>query len=253
MVQPHNLRHMRIDMVRTTSGLPLNSGTLRSFSEPLNNLFARGCKAVAGSTTKNIALALQESVALRFSILQGVQDFARTQSDWNLVRSDGSLVVSWRDALAARPDGIIGFVGEENVPSLKKTGIPIVCVNSVHNLSACVKVRSDARAVGSLAANYFLDLGYQEFAYCTDVPFHFYSQVRWEGYSDALQHAGFSAHQIRLLECPSANSKFVQLKDLPAGCAVYCADRLLCPTRIDSLRRLRHLRAATTCCVGHGQ
>jgi LacI family transcriptional regulator len=170
-------------------------------------------------------LALQESVALRFSILQGVQDFARTRSDWNLVRSGGSLVLSWQDALAARPDGIIGFVGEEIIPALRATDVPVVCVNSIHNLSEFVRVRSDARAVGALAARYFVELGYEEFAYVTDVPLHFYSQKRWEGFRDTLGEAGFSAREIRLSEAPTgtADARFSQLKDFPAACALYCA------------------------------
>jgi LacI family transcriptional regulator, galactose operon repressor len=221
MVHSQNLR--RTDLERTTSVAGFNVGTFRSPSELSNELFSRRYKSVAVSATKRIALALQETVALRFSILQGVQDFARTRSDWNLVRSGGSLVISWNDALAARPDGIIGFVGEANIPALRKTGIPIVCVNSVHNLSFCVKVRSDAHAVGSLAAKYFLELGYQEFAFCTDVPLHCYSQLRWGGYRDVLQRAGFSAHQIRLRDLPSVKEGFEQLQTLPARCAVFCA------------------------------
>jgi LacI family transcriptional regulator len=180
---------------------------------------------VADVTTKNIALALQESVAMRFSNLQGVQDFARTHSDWNLIRSDGSLVLSWKDALAAHPDGIIGFVGEEIMPALRATDVPVVCINSIHNLNEFVRVRSDAHAVGALAAKYFLELGYEEFAYVTDVPLHFYSQKRWEGFRDTLGETGFSAKEIRLsapLTGPM-DARFSQLKELADGCAVYCA------------------------------
>jgi len=178
---------------------------------------------VAEVTTKRIALALQESVALRFAILQGVQDYARTRSDWELVRSGGSLVLTWQEAFAARPDGIIGHVGEELTPALRETDVPIVCVNSIHNLREFVRVRSDAHAVGALAAKYFLDLGYREFAFCTDVPYHFYSQNRWDGFRNALNDASFTARQIRLAERGEAtNAEFATLKALPEGTAVYC-------------------------------
>ncbi|MGD9637152.1 MAG: substrate-binding domain-containing protein [Pirellulales bacterium] len=175
--------------------------------------------------TKRIALALQESVALRFSILQGVQDYARTRPDWKLVRGGGSLVLTWQDALAARPDGIIGFVGEEIVPALRDAEIPVVCVNSVHNLQQLVRVRSDAEAVGSLAAKYFLDLGYEQFAYCTDVPYHHYSQKRWEGFRDTLQAAGRAATLVRLRErrAEFTEEDFAEIAGLPGGTALYCA------------------------------
>jgi LacI family transcriptional regulator len=203
----------------------LDFGSRRSFSEPLNYLFVREREAVAELATKHIALALQESVALRLSILQGVQEFARTRSDWNLVRSGGSPVLSWHDALAARPDAIIGFVGEEVIPALRAINIPVVCVNSIRNLSEFVRVRSDAQAVGALAAKYFLELGFQDFAYCTDVPVHHYSQMRWNGYRDALRRAGFSASQIQLSESPAEAATFdsTEFQSLPSGTAIYCA------------------------------
>jgi LacI family transcriptional regulator len=153
-----------------------------------------------------------------------VQDFARTRSDWSLVHSGGSPVLSWHDAIAARPDGIIGFVGDEVIPKLRTIDIPIVCVNSIRDLCEFVRVRSDGRAVGALAASYLLDLGYEEFAYATDVPSHYYSQMRWDGYRNALEKAGFPARAIQLPECASESSGvgFSQLNGLPSGCAVYC-------------------------------
>ena len=116
-------------------------------------------------------------------------------------------------------------MGEDVVPTLRATDVPVVCVNSIFNLCEFVRVRSDGHAVGALAASYLLDLGYDEFAYATDVPSHHYSQMRWEGYSDALQQCGFLASEIRLPLRASepVASGFAQLNDLPVGCAVYCA------------------------------
>jgi LacI family transcriptional regulator len=223
--QLQSLPRLRSELLRTLRRPGFEVVRPYLFSERSSNNSARGREAVANVTTKNIALALQEAVALRFSTLQGVQDFARSRTDWNLVRSGGSLTLSWQEALAARPDGIIGFVGEEILPALRATDIPVVCVNSVHNLSEFVRVRSDAYAVGMLAANYFLELGYEEFAYATDVPDHYYSQRRWEGFRDAIAAAGYSASQIQLPSRtdPAAETGALQLGDLPAGTAVYCA------------------------------
>src|SRR5437868_13137485 len=130
MVHPaQNLERVRTDVLRAKSTTGFDFSTLRSNFESTNNLFGRGRDIVVNSRTKNIALALQESVALRFWTLQGVQDFARTRSDWSLVHSGGSPVLCWQDALASRPDGIIGFVGEDMIPTLLATDIPVVCVN----------------------------------------------------------------------------------------------------------------------------
>src|SRR3954467_13640077 len=127
---PQNVRRVHTEMLRVKSRVGFDSSILRSNFESTDNEFVRDRETVVDSTTKNIALALQESVALRFWTLQGVQDFARSRSDWSLVHSGGSPVLSWQDALAARPDGIIGFLGEEVIPTLRAINIPIVCVNS---------------------------------------------------------------------------------------------------------------------------
>jgi LacI family transcriptional regulator, galactose operon repressor len=220
-----NLQRVRTDVLRAKSRAGFDFGNMRSHFEPTNSLFVKDRDTVADVTTKNIALALQESVALRFWTLQGVQDFARTRSDWNLVHSGGTPVLSWQDAIAAHPDGIIGFVGEDVIPALRAIDIPVVCVNSIRDRREFVRVRSDGNAVGALAANYFLDLGYDDFAYCSDVPNHYYSQMRWEGFHETLQQAGFSARQIRLPErsAEPADAVHSELMNLPSGCALYCA------------------------------
>lgn len=173
---------------------------------------------------KNIALALQESVVLRFSILQGVQDFARTSPDWKLLRSEGSPVLSWEDAFASNPDGIIGFIGEEGLPSDPPDATPVVCVNSIHDCPNIVRVRSDAVAVGALAARYFLGLGFRSFAYCTDVPSHYYSQNRARGYRDALEVAGYTPREL-VISSPrgeASGSELSELKQLPPRTALFC-------------------------------
>src|SRR5687768_14670649 len=114
---------------------------------------------------KRIALALQEAVTLRLTVLQGVQDYARTRQDWQLVRSAGSLVLPWDEALAAEPDGFIGFIGAEGLSMIPQREAPVVCVNSINDEASAIRVRSDAHAVGRMAAEYFLGLGYERFAY----------------------------------------------------------------------------------------
>src|SRR5688572_28946544 len=131
---------------------------------------------------KRIALALQEAVTLRLTVLQGVQDYARARQDWQLVRSAGSLGLRWDEALAAEPDGFIGFIGAEGLPAHPHRGAPVVCVNSIHDAATAIRVRSDAHGVGRMAAEYFLGLGYERFAFATDVPGHHYSRKRFEGY-----------------------------------------------------------------------
>src|SRR5262249_20390987 len=118
-------QQVRTDVLRAKSGAGFDFGISRSNCGPTNDAPAKYREGPTELATKNIALALQESVAQRFWTLQGVQDFARSRSDWSLLHSGGSPVVSWNDALAAHPDGIIGFVGEEVAPNLRTIDIPV--------------------------------------------------------------------------------------------------------------------------------
>lgn len=147
---------------------------------------------------KRIALVLQETVALRLTVLQGVQDYARTRLDWQLVRAAGSLVLPWDEALAAAPDGFIGFVGVEGLPMKDRLKAPVVCVNSIRDEVDAIRVRSDSHDIGRMAAKHFLELGYERFAYATDVPDYYYSRRRLEGYQFALRAAGKDAAEIQL-------------------------------------------------------
>ena len=172
---------------------------------------------------KRIALVLQEAVALRLTVLQGVQDFARMRQDWQLVRSAGSLVLTWDEALAAEADGFIGFIGAEGLPANPPREAPVVCVNSIHDEADAIRIRSDAHAVGCLAAEHFLGLGYDRFAFATDVPGHYYSRKRFEGYRDALREAGKDAEEIRLsanLEDFYADANAIG--GMADGTALYC-------------------------------
>lgn len=172
---------------------------------------------------KRIALVLQEAVTLRLTVLQGVQDYARTRQDWQLVRSGGSLVLPWEEALSAEPDGIIGFIGVEGLPMNSQREAPVVCVNSIRDDGDAIRVRSDAYAVGRMAAEYFLGLGYERFAYATDVPSYCYSRRRFEGYHSALHVAGKEVREIQL----SANLEDFQndasaIGEIANGSALYC-------------------------------
>jgi LacI family transcriptional regulator len=139
------------------------------------------------------------------------------------VRSGGSLVLPWDEALAAEPDGFIGFIGAEGLSMIPQREAPVVCVNSINDEASAIRVRSDAHAVGRMAAEYFLGLGYERFAYATDVPDHYYSRKRFEGYRFALRAAGKDAKEIQL----SANLEDFQrdadaIGGLTDGSALYC-------------------------------
>ena len=165
-------------------------------------------------------------MALRYSILQGVRDYSRTRDDWRLLCSDELSVMTWSEALASQPHGVIGFIRETNADVVKQATVPIVCVNSECDLTSVIRVRCDAVATGVMAGEYLLSLGYDHFAYCTHVPTHVYSQLRWEGFRKAIEKNGFKARYINLsVGDPSSQQlNFEEFAAIPRSSAVYCVN-----------------------------
>jgi len=173
-----------------------------------------------------IALALEVSVALRYALIQGVRDFSRNREDWHLARSHELSALSWKEAMASRPDGVIGIVRKADVPLVQAAQVPVVCVNSECELSGIVRVRCDSQATGVMAGEYLLGLGYDHFVYCTDVPTHHYSRLRWDGFRGAVEKSGKTPQYIEISRTNSRSRHYDYsgLAELEQRSAVYCVN-----------------------------
>lgn len=147
--------------------------------------------------TMKLALALRRSSAARLAIEFGIHDFIREHPEVEIVRVNGNHSLSWDDALQSSPDALLGFFHQpEHFQKVKEMGIPSVCINSVFDHGTVSCVRSDAYAVGVMAAEHFLEQGCDDFTFISDVPHHYYSTKRQAGFYDTLEKKGFRANCI---------------------------------------------------------
>lgn len=131
----------------------------------------------------------------------GIHDYVREHPEIEVVCIDGNHSLSWDEALAVNPDAMIGHFHQPwHLDRIREGSIPAVCVNSVFNHTEISCVRADSHAVGRMAAEYFLGLNCVDFTYITDVPLHYYSVRRQEGFSQHLEENG------RRAECISTDS-----------------------------------------------
>jgi len=99
----------------------------------------------------------------------------------------------------SRSDGVITFVGRQ--PGMEewliRGKVPVVNTSADRLGIFPPSVHSDAASIASVAADHFLDLGYQEFAYVGYGP-SIGNTYREEAYRHELESRGYSLHTWRL-------------------------------------------------------
>jgi LacI family transcriptional regulator len=173
---------------------------------------------------KRVALLMETSLEVSREILAGIIDYCKAHEPWQLDFTPGGV----GDQVLPRGwegDGII-----VRVPSAKEAGrlaaqpVPKILFDPLDSfvapgqpLARCVRVENDHRAVGRLAADYFLERGFRHFAYCpaslSSAPQIRYairdageepnwSRLRREGFVKRLAESGCDA-----AICPCAESR----------------------------------------------
>ena len=126
-------------------------------------------------------------------ILRGIRAFVGPARNWwlHVIGDQHSRIRALRPW---KPDGIIGVMRTRavaaSVAALRK---PAVNVSNAMppSKSEFARVASDDVTVGSLAAEYFLSLGFRSFA-MFDEPGYWWSQCRKKGYEATIKGAGFN-------------------------------------------------------------
>lgn len=167
---------------------------------------------------KRVALLMESSLEVSREILAGVIGYCRAHEPWQLDFTPGGI----GDQLLPRDwagDGILARVpSAAEAARLAANPAPKVIFDPLdafvapgRPLASCVRVENDHRAVGRLAANYFLARGFRHFAFVPAVrsstPQMRYaaaaaddpnwSRLRGEGFAERLAEAGFG-----LSACP---------------------------------------------------
>lgn len=102
------------------------------------------------------------------------------------------------DASGFVGDGVIGmFSSEQQADEYRLQGIPVINVSAVTSkISPWVSI--DNREVGELAANYFLERGFEHFAYL-DIPSNaLYAILRRDGFLSTMKRVGKGVEELSL-------------------------------------------------------
>jgi LacI family transcriptional regulator len=144
---------------------------------------------------RHIVLGLNTELSLARQVFRGVSRYARIAGDWRLrlhvARKPGEPVLPEDDDL--KVDGVIGhFTRRWQVEALLARGVPFVNVSNLLFAPAWPVVTQDDDAVGSLAAQHFLDRGFRRFAFVTDVQAARSFCQRGVAFSETVRAAGFA-------------------------------------------------------------
>ncbi len=138
----------------------------------------------------HIAMSVNTNNTWSRAICRGVADYARRQGDWRLLLYHGPA-----ERIEPRPDGLLGIFAAERaeVPATwRASGLPWINISNHDPPADAVSVYSDENAIGTLAADTLLDLGFEHFAFCGFASLAF-SRGRYAGYRDRLAAAGAAA------------------------------------------------------------
>ena len=153
------------------------------------------------SAPPKIALFLGLSYTGSRAECRGILDYARERGPWHVLLQEGRLGEQLLDLCKL---GIAGVIAEcptpERAADIAALGVPVVLLEDPapgghlplgHPLIGAPCVRMDSRAVGRMAAEYYLARGYHHFAYIDETIGLFWSGERRRGFSDAVRAAGF--------------------------------------------------------------
>jgi LacI family transcriptional regulator len=155
--------------------------------------------------------------------------YARSVRDWNIEWRSKWNTESPRGLkkdLSPPPDGILSTITEPKLLRvLSETACPIISLVEIPDSYGIPVVTLDNRAVGRMAADYFLTNGFRSFA-CVHFPDH---RHRMQGFADRLSESGQSlgsAYEVEGMHLhPERFSAW--LKSLPWPTAVFCSNDIV--------------------------
>ncbi|MDO5552572.1 MAG: XylR family transcriptional regulator [Planctomycetia bacterium] len=184
---------------------------------------------------KRVLLILEVSREHGRGIARGIRRYSDQNAHWWLICENRQLFEQHPHLLLRwQGDGIISRSGSPALSrAIAATGIPAVELYR----DGPSEVESDGFAVGQMAAEHFIERGYQEYAYYAPWT-NWWIQWRLEGYLKPLQERGFSVsifpginrkrnRSQALWEEKSLHELIDWLQSLPRPCCIYAPTDVL--------------------------
>lgn len=183
-----------------------------------------------GEQAPSVFLFIETSREFGRGLLYGIARYSRLHGPWRVYRQSAGLESAfpeWRDL---KIDGAI--VRDVTMAgNLVDSGLPLIFAQ--HNRESYAPfpaIITDSAAIGAMAAEHFLDRGFEHFAYCGLDEF-VWSRLRGHHFGERLKRSGFTANLYRQ---PKARAKrawkseqnFIAewLRSLPKPVALLCCN-----------------------------
>lgn len=144
----------------------------------------------------SVLLFVETSREFGRGLLHGIAKYSRVHGPWRVYRWPGALDSVLPEWKYLKIDGAI-VRDVKVVEALAHSGIPVIFAQ--HNKESYAPfpgIITDSASIGSIAAEHFLDRGFQHFAYCGFDEFA-WSRGRAQHFAERLRRAGFETNVYR--------------------------------------------------------
>lgn len=178
----------------------------------------------------SVLLFVETSREFGRGLLYGIARYSRLHGPWRVYRGPAGLDSSLPDWKELRLDGAI-VRDVTMAESLAHSGFPVIFAQ--HNKDSYAPfpaIITHSESIGRMAAEHFLDRGFQNFAFCGLDEF-VWSRMRAQHFDERVEQAGYRVHLYRQ---PKSRSKRLWrneqalivnwLKSLPKPAALMCCN-----------------------------
>ena len=196
----------------------------------IDGIVAKASESSHSAEAPSVLLFVETSREFGRGLLHGIAKYSRLHGPWRVHRWPGALDSSLPEWKHLKIDGAV-VRDVRAVEGLAHSGIPVVFAQ--HNKESYAPfpaIITDSEAIGRMAAEHFLDRGFQNFAYCglDDFP---WSRRRAQYFAQRLAQSGFEMNLFRQPSAgegrPAGNEQNLiadWLKSLPKPVAVMCCN-----------------------------
>ncbi len=150
------------------------------------------------SRTPKVAILFSLALEGERQMCRGILDYAKAHGPWRCHLVEGRPEEQLMNLRKERFDGIIAAGGthREN-DAYASTGAPLVLLEPRPDMldenggSSVPFAMRDSRAIGALAATYYIERGYRSFAFVCEPHGWYWSEERRRGFEEAIAKAGF--------------------------------------------------------------
>jgi len=190
---------------------------------------------------KRISLLLENEYGAERDVSLGISRYARdSKKEWHLMTAQGNTPEAFQNLAAWNADGMIGFAPTQKaVDEALKLSLPFVNLCTRRTFRNGQQVGPDHRALGRMAAEHLLSIGFKNLAFVTLANAGF-SDFRREGFQETAMKHNRSVCALSTSERPLEDSEFLKkLADIKKPVALCCSNDALARGVLRACRELR--------------